>query len=243
VTVTKSPHPSVVIEKAGSEKTASLFTARLSPLQRCSFFLLNNSDKDVVGVDANWTVIDDKGNATVWRFTSDSFLDVRDRPVIEPHSRILVGPRIWVKEDSIQQFVNSGALTAKSAALGRLADRIAAANAVYVDVDSIIFADGEVAGPNTDEFDREITIRRLAANDVLAVVRDAKLAGRPPTEGLHDFVAHSRSATDRTRALWQKRFARQLEDLQRFEGNLYYLEHLPAPPDFYRTYRQPDLIR
>jgi len=233
VIISKSPHPKLDITKAEFDNTRGLFANRLAPLQRCSFFLANNSDKDVVAVDAKWSLVERDGKTNVSRFTSDSFLDVRARPVIGAHSRILVGPRIWVREDSIEDYVASQVLMAKRAELERLADRVAAANAVYVDVDSVIFADGEVAGPNSDAFDREIASRKLAADDVLGVLQDAKLRGQDPSDALRNFAEHSRDRHDSARALWRKRFARQLQDAARFQGNLYYLQHLPPIPSFY----------
>jgi hypothetical protein len=241
VTLGTSPHPSVSVENADPERTGGLFAGKLVPLQRCSYFLTNNSDKDVVAVDAKWTLVDKSGNTDVWRFTSDSFLDVKARPVIAAHSRILVGPRMWVREDSIQSYLASEMLMAKRAALEKLAGRLAAASAVYVGVDSLIFADGEVAGPNSDEFDREIARRKLAAEDVLGVVQDARLSGRDPAVALRAFVARMDAAGADPRATWGRRFARQLQDPERFEGNLYYLEHLPPPPKFYRTGIGPDV--
>jgi hypothetical protein len=233
VAFANNPDATVIITPVSKDTAPGLFVGSLAAIQQCAFVLTNNSDKSIVAVSANWTVTDAAGVTSVWRFTSDSFLDVMSRPIALAHSKLLVAPKIWVRKDDINAFVASKVFEAKRMGLERIGRKLASASAIFVEVDAVIFADGEVAGPNRGRFDREIADRKLAANDVLAAVKQAEVDGRPPAEVLlSQFVGKIRNVDD-SRALWQRRFARQLSDAEQFDGNRYYLEHLPGVPSFY----------
>ncbi len=228
-----SPHPAVTLSDVSQADTATLFRGELSPLMPATFWLKNDDDRSIIAIGTIWTVTYDPGSTRTMRFTADSFLDRYARPVVQPHSRLLVGPRLWLPENGVEQYLTTEYF--KRVQLPKLAETIADfgnASKVSVEVDSVIFSDGEVAGPNRMGLDSDISGRKAAAQKVVQVV---KMSGSDPVLSrpvLLQLISGARVRGDRT-TVWQHRFAQQLLHSPDFEGVLNYLERLPEAPAFY----------
>lgn len=229
----ENPHQSVVISDVHAHEVTPIFSGNLLPLLQASFWLTNNSNKPIVGIATTWAVGNSDGSIRMERFTADSFLTRDVQPIIEPHHRLLVAPRLWVKEEQLEQYATSPYfLKVEAAKLERTMGEFARAAMVKVEVDAVIFADGEVAGRNKTGFDSEITMRKSAADTVLALVD--KAGADPDAQRLALLRAASGSIKPSDNSIiWQHRFAQQLLHSRNFIGTIDYLRHLPSVPAFY----------
>ena len=102
-------------------------------------------------------------------------------------------------------------------------------------IDTIIFGDGEVVGPNSTHFDTEIQNRKMAATGLAKQLRNAMARGEDPKVTLNRIMESEPSRSD-TLAFWQRRYARMmlLRFPRNFDGQLAATEKLPEPPNFFR---------
>jgi hypothetical protein len=229
----ESPSPLITLSDTTEDDVRTLLGGPLSPLRRASFWLANNSDRSIVAIATKWSVGGSDGGIKIMRFTADSFLITDARPILGPHSRLLIAPRLWIPEGHLSEYSASPYFTnVQKVALRRTADEFARSGDVLVEVDSVIFSDGEVVGANSMGFDAEIAGRKAAAQAVLAALAQAGASGEPSRAALLRLASGPIRKSDRS-ALWQRRFARQLLHSPSIESTALYLEHLPSVPIFH----------
>lgn len=228
-----SPSSLIGISDVRPADAQAIFTGKLSPLVQASFWFANNSDRPVVAIATTWVVAKKDGSIRTERFTADSFLITDARPVVEPHRRLLVAPRFWLKEESMGQYAASPNFArTQGANLGRTLEEFAQAGVVRVEIDSVIFADGEVVGSNRTRFDSEITERKAAAETVLAALDKAGPDADARRSALLRIISE-RIAPSESSVVWQHRFAQQLLHSRNSAGTVDYLRRLPKPPSFH----------
>jgi len=230
----ESPHPSIQLADTKPDEVRALLGGALLPLQPASFWLTNNSDKPIVGIATRWVVSNSDGTAHTKLFTADSYLNTRALPVVGSHARLLVAPRIWLQEGRLGEYAASPYFAdVQRTGLRRIADEFANAKSVMVEVDSVIFSDGEVAGPNRMGLDREIAGRGSAAQAVLNVLREAGPGESDSRTALLRLVSKPVVRSDKS-DVWQHRFAEQLLHSPSMANAAAYLRNLPSAPAFYR---------
>ncbi len=211
----------------------AFFTPELSPLMPASFLLTNKTDRSIVGILVFWVTIDDAGQKIAHRYACDSFLDTRTLPVLGPRSTMLVAPQIWIALEQLPRYRKTPAFSANDQRLRRVAQKFRNAASVSVRIDSIIFSDGEVVGPDNWRFADEISSRTIAASKILQAVRTATANGQPASSALAA-VAHQPVIRGEHLATWERRFARQLLKAPDVSQTLRSLENLPPVPAFFR---------
>lgn len=228
-----SPHASIALTDTSQEDVGVLLGGPLAPLKKASFWLANNSDRPIVAIATKWSVASSDGTIKIKRFTADSFLVTDARPVVAAHSRLLVAPKLWVPEERLADYVASPYFAnVQRAGLQRTAEEFERSGDVMVEVDSVIFSDGEVVGPNRMGFDAEITGRKAAARAVLAVLASAGQGGRDQRAALARIASSPILKSDRS-SVWQHRFAQQFLHSPSIENTARYLEQLPSVPTFH----------
>lgn len=106
------------------------------------------------------------------------------------------------------------------------------ASAVRVEIDSVIFADGEVVGNNLTAFDSEIRDRKAAAASIIATLQKVGTDPQARRTALLGIASQGRAAADAS-AVWQHRFAQQVLRARDPLAIIDYLSHLPGVPTFY----------
>jgi hypothetical protein len=110
------------------------------------------------------------------------------------------------------------------------------ASEVTVQIDSIIFEDGQVVGPNASQLDAEIQARKIAAGELTKQIRNAQSRGEEPTLTLRQMLENANEArpyrSDRI-SMWTLKYSRRLLKAPIFEKRLAELENMPTPPNFY----------
>jgi hypothetical protein len=230
-----SPSPLITLGGVYAAEVRALLGGELVPLVQASFWLQNDSDRVIVGIATTWVVTDKDGAIHRKRFTADSFLATNAQPVLGPHHRLLIAPRLWVQEEQLSEYAASTYFARfERARLVRILEEFSRSATVRVEVDSVIFADGEVVGANRTGLDSEIVARKTAAEAVLAALEKAGTDDGVRTGALSQIISTSIARSDMS-AVWEHRFAQQLLHSSNVEGTIEYLRHLPDVPRFHTS--------
>jgi hypothetical protein len=240
--------PSISIELYASQRHSGLAdffsSTGTDNLAKYALVLANLSSMDIVGLATRWIVTDRDGRQRVTKLSSDSFGDsVAARQAVIPAGTRLISTASGFKHVKVQaatSFVLGG--NSRMFGWGRgnfahMAD-LDEAQSVTAIVDSIIFADGRVIGPDESNLVGHVNAVSAAFKTFAQRLRGAISAGNLESV-LRDF-ASTRSRLlrfdDDPAAFWT---AMEAERMLRFPtpsiaGRLQQLEGFPSPPDFYR---------
>ncbi|HKF45794.1 MAG TPA: hypothetical protein VKB38_00455 [Terracidiphilus sp.] len=201
-------------------------------LHQSAFVIHNDDPKEVVGIAVIWRITDAEGKSHTTTQMMDEFLSKNRNIVINPGGSLAVSPGGWLPEDPEAHLINSDLVAQQQ---NRVAERIKSAASVSASVDSVIYSNGEVWGPNISGLDKEITGRHAAAVHLASVIRNALANGEDAQLILKQLSSTKYDPTSDYKAKWESRFAIQL--LARgpqFDAGVRYLEALPVPPLFER---------
>jgi hypothetical protein len=199
---------------------------------------------DIVGLATLWIVTDGAGHQRMTKLSSDSFGDsVAARQAVIPAGTRVIATASGFKHVKVQ--LAAGFVSGSNSRLfgwGRgnfvaIAD-LDGAQSVTAVVDSIIFADGRVIGPDELNLVGHINALSAAFKTFALRLRDAISAGNLESV-LRDFAStrsRLRRFDDDPAAFWT---AMEAERMLRFPtrsiaGRLQQLEDFPTPPAFYR---------
>ncbi len=228
----KSPDPSIALVGLTTTDKEMLLQAELSDLPSVCFWLDNHSDHSILGIATIWTLAQQDGRIRKMQFTADSFLDRLARPIVAPHSRLLIAPRMWVPEYMLPGYLQNDYFTRfQRPSMKKIFSELGKAKTVSVSIDTGIFSDGRIVGPNLTGFDADLLGRKSAVQTIASIVQ---AAGSPQAakNKLQQLVSQPVPRADRS-VVWQYRFAQRLLHSPDFARTLDDIEHSPSPPAFY----------
>jgi hypothetical protein len=116
---------------------------------------------------------------------------------------------------------------------GTLHREMEGASQVEATIQTLLFSDGEVVGPNETHYDTQVENRKMAAVTLAREVRNALAKGQDTETVLLNALA---SQPDREDSLgrWRVRYASMLAKMQNLDTLLTNIENLPDPPKFFR---------
>jgi hypothetical protein len=139
--------------------------------------LENHSGKDVVSLTLRWTWIDRSGRQHENDFWIDGLFLVH-RPVVANGDVLLVTPSFLLAKS----LLTSGTiLPASRASLAQQAAQLSGSSQLALTVDSVIFADGLVLGPDQSNTLVKIRARRQAATQLSNTVLRMLQEGQDPS--------------------------------------------------------------
>jgi hypothetical protein len=239
----------VVYDAARQPELARFFdTPEKARLVNYSIVLKNESSKDIVGVAVRWVMTSRTGQSRTTMQSFDSFgTSVAARqPVIPAGTELIATPngfqhvRVISRGGLISGFSAAGGVSTFGFGRGQLVriDDLDLAQHVTAMVDTVIFEDGRVIGPDESHLVDYINAMDAALKTLVRNVRDAISNGRDLDELLRNIASARRSTDPRSdpAGFWMNREA---EFLLRFPveqraGRIDQLEHLPPPPLFHR---------
>jgi hypothetical protein len=173
VTIAPSPDPKVVIipiDQSGSAEAEAMFSGQFASLASTSFFISNQTGQPIWAIYVRCIAKNSAGWSPTAFVMLDSFAHPNPRPVLQPGSRVLIiAPGKSISENSLVHV--SGTPLATILAQGALGwFKNLSPITVDISIDSIIFGNGEVEGPDTENFIEELPNRKLAADSVLAAI-------------------------------------------------------------------------
>ena len=191
----------------------------LAGLGTLAAVLTNRSPQQVKALVARWTFTDADGDTRIHHIVVDDYFVYNRFPSLTSGRSVLVTPRGCVEP-----------LTAGTGwcFVGPIERPEAAAVAATLEIDSAIFEDGRIVGPDTYDIGADIHGRHAAAVALLNEVRAAEDAGEDPEAALPRLARRAREAhSPAVGRRWHfpshgAEWLKQLRDL-------------PAPPIFVRT--------
>jgi hypothetical protein len=131
----------------------------------------NRSERAVTALRCRWRTTDESGKHNSHTFSSDSYMVDVYSAVAEPGTRHLISPSGSVDEATIDR-VHAGGGVMGARVVTRLSGR---AEPVIIEltfeIDFLLFDDGEIAGPDPDQYARELQCRKPAAEFVAKQIR------------------------------------------------------------------------
>jgi hypothetical protein len=259
-----SPSPAVVIsryEKGAFPQFDPLFedSSVSSPLHHlardpqeasASVVLENRSEKPITAWRYRWQTLDVFGKRRADTCSKDSYAVDVYRAIAEPGSHHLISSTFGSVDETLINHVltGGGLITMKVGAksdpfFGDIVE-------LTFEIQLVLFADGEIVGPDPDGYVTELICRKPAAEFIVRQVRLAKTEGRDVTPvlcALADTPSLRGPGRPQGDPLvhWTKRYAqdylhnmhRQIGGVDMSEATLKHLENRPALPKLYR--RQP----
>jgi len=141
--------------------------------------LENRSEKAITGLSYRWRKLDKSGKVRNQTVSTDSYRVEVFRAVAEPGSRHLIGPSGSLDEAMLAHVqAGGGFITGIAGAREHPQPDVVE---VTFEIDLIVFADGEIAGPDPDRFAALLQCRKQAAEFVAQQVRLADAEGRDAT--------------------------------------------------------------
>lgn len=127
----------------------------LKPLKDFTFLITNKSPKAIVGMQVVWEITTQDGVTKKAFATCDDVLRRSPKPVVNSRSTIVIAPpNIFLPLEEIYSNFKT--------TLGQLdAADIKSATAT---IDSIVFADGEIIGPDTNNYEEDLQSKIKAAH-------------------------------------------------------------------------------
>jgi hypothetical protein len=210
-----------------------------------SVVMENRADKDITALRYYWAVTDENGSEKKHTASSDSYTaDVYD-PVLRAGDRKLICRRNTVDESLIEHVLGGGSTISVSFESRR--EPPVNVSSLRLDIDMLLFADGEIAGPDTDNFAAELRCRKTAALFIAKQIRLAEAEGRDVTPVLTALAemprfGRPRYAREDPMVNGIERYARQYMwamrhppgPFDRLAAQLRHLENQLMLPKFYR---------
>lgn len=230
-----SPTAGVIVTgfaPADSPVFVELFMAEAPTAQRASFALENRTDRRILAIAVTYAIKDANGVARRDINKCDSFLLSGSHEVALPGARVLVAPGgIFMPESLLARGrhffgVNPVVITDAD-------ESFRGAKEIAIAVDSIIFEDGEVVGPDDLKFAAEIAARKAAAKSLTAKFRSAAAAGQNRSSVISTLAGLSARSANFTER-WTARYIRSIQRSRDPDAFVNYMDSLPTPPTFFR---------
>ena len=227
------------------ESSRLLYFARDPAEIPLTVVLENRSDKAITGLRYRWRKLDASGRVRNHTASSDSYWVDVFRPVAAPGSRHLIGPAGSLDKATLD-YAQAGGSFVRVTTSGS-SDNLPEVVEVTFEIDLVVFADGEIAGPDPDRFATLLQCRKRAAEFVARQIRLADAEGRDskpvisalaeiphfgrPGHGPYDPMVHMIVEFARE---YLRRVQHTIGELDMREVALRRLENRPELPKFYR---------
>lgn len=221
------------------------FLAQPSDEAEQAVVMENRSDKDITAMHYYWVMTGEDGNVRKHTVSSDSYMVDVYHPVLKGGDRKLICRGGVVDETLLDHLLGGGGMMGARFASGpESMDRVVS---LRLDIDMLLFADGEIAGLDTSKFAAELRSRKPAAEFVAKQVRLAQAEDRditPVLSALVEIPCLGRLGLAQGDPLvhWIRYYARQYlqamrqksENFDMCEARLRHFENRPTLPRFYR---------
>lgn len=205
--------------------------------------LENRSEKAITALKYRWVMVDNIGEQRSRTTTSDSYGASVFQAVMATGERQIISGRGTVSKSLIDQVLDGDGVLGAHSSVSNFAEAVE----ITFTIDLILFADGEISGPDRDKYALELLSRKRAAEFVAEQVRLANAENRdamPVLRALSEIPSLGRLGSHQGDPLVHntKHFA---EYLLHFDGRfgdaamvqtagLRYLENHPTLPKLYR---------
>ncbi|MGA8493775.1 MAG: hypothetical protein WB711_25370 [Terriglobales bacterium] len=233
-----------IFEESPSESLLQFLAQPPEEAER-AIVLENRASKDVTALRYQWVMTGEDGKQRTHTVSSDSYMVDVYHPVLGVGDRKLICWSATVDESLIEHVLRGGGSMVGGVGSGRAS--LTGVTSLRLEIDMLLFSDGEIAGPDAEKFAAELQSRKPAAEFVAKQIRLAEAEGRdvtPVVSALAEFPCLGRLGHAQGDPLvhWTRHYAREYlhamrrksERIDMREARLRHFENRPTPPRFYR---------
>jgi hypothetical protein len=235
--VDNEPDPRIEIVPVDSAHSSSIpasLSALSAKIPPGAFLLVNHTGTPITAVDVRWHYPADDGELKRSAITCDAYAFAPLDPIVRANGSSLRTPYECTKEELFPRLATGGILGSPLAPAGKpLA--VAPQTTIHIYLDSVIFGDGLISGPDKLQYYLQIQDRYLAVKSFVAEVAAGRGAGEDLPTILARVLGDARSKTDAGSSKSSQRRAYYAGLLQRSpspEGTIEQLRQQVAPPTF-----------
>jgi hypothetical protein len=237
LTVVNKPDSTLEIIPADNAHSSALpasLIGQLASLPPGSFILKNRTNKAITALVAEWKFLDANGKSQQHKLTTDAYYLPIDWTVVRPLGLLLVTPSGYAAEEQFQRLASSGALDPLPRAAGIKAANEPPFVSIVISLDSVIFEDGGIWGPDNRKYYMTLLTRRSVLEGLSAEFKDAKTAGEDFKRHLEKIRQEAPRAKDQ-RASHRRDYAGLLQRNPDPEALFKKLEAQAPLPDFHHV--------
>jgi len=197
----------------------------------------NRGERDITALCYRWLTTTQDGETLPHSFFSDSYPASVYHPVLKAQDRKLITRSMTVDESLIVHLLHGGGCMSGSVGSTRRMDRVVS---LRLEIDMLLFADGEIAGPDVDRHVAQLQFRKRAGDFIAKQVRLAQSEQRDVTPVL-SALAEMPRLRDNSSARWASDYTCEYAEaylrhsaMGQQEALVQGLENRPPLPKFYR---------
>lgn len=207
----------------------------MAKLPAGSFLLVNHRSVPINAVATMWLYTDRSGNSQQRQINCNGYLALPIQSIVEPNSSTLIQLENCIKAEYLEALAAGkpflGGRTWHSLMNNSIIENRQNLDTVRITVDSAIFADGLIWGPDIQKSYTTLWDRYWAARYVVEEVEAAKAAGEPMASRLESIRARNEGKGDK-KSVNLDYFAGLLQTSPNPEGTFRLLKNMPPLPDF-----------
>jgi hypothetical protein len=208
-----------------------MLEAELKLIPPGSFILKNQRDKAMTVVDIVWTYTDLSGHSIQKKLTCDGYYFGPARSIVKPKSQSLFTPSGYSSEEHFNRLPSTGVLDPLSWSAKEKSVMTGPISSVTVSIDSIIYEDGQIWGPDTHQYYETVLNRHSVMQSLSAELAEASKSGEGVAARLEKIHKESAAGTDR-RSSWKHHYAGLIKNSPNLEGTLKQLNAQENLPEF-----------
>jgi hypothetical protein len=230
----------IPLDQAHASRIPTSLVSAVSSLAPGSFLLFNHTATPITVVVVAWSYWNKEGVMQPRKIYCDGFFLSPPDVQVRANDSALVTPDGCVKGEYFAHMAAGKPMFGSplESALNQslVADKDNTAS-VQISIDSVIFADGGIWGPDTLRYSPAILERYIARQSVVKEIDAAKAAGENVDSHLESIQAEARSRKDKPSNL-RASIARSLQLSTDREGPLRWLRNQAPPPQFHHIGEQ-----
>jgi len=230
----------IPIDQAHASKIPASLGPVAASLPVGSFLLFNHTGTPITVVVATWSYWDKAGNMQPRKIYCDGFYLSPADVQVSANDLALVTPDGCVRQEYFAHMAAGKPMLGSPLQSGLNQSLVADRNntaSVQISIDSVIFADGGIWGPDTLRYSPAILERYIARQSVVKEIDTAKAAGENVDSHLESIQAEARARKDKPSNL-RAHIARSLQSSTNREGTLKWLREQAPPPQFHHIGEQ-----
>jgi len=213
------------------------FLAQPAEEEDRSAVMENRGERDITALCYCWVRTTENGEALRHACSSDSYATSVYHPILKANDRKLITGSMTVDESLIVHVLHGGGCMSGSVGSTRRMDGVVS---LRLEIDMLLFADGEIAGPDVDRHVAQLQFRKRAGDFIAKQVRLAQSEQRDVTPVL-SALAEMPRLRDNSSARWASDYTCEYAEaylrhsaMGQQEALVQGLENRPPLPKFYR---------
>lgn len=222
----------VLADAAHRDSLPPSLLPQLTILPPGSFVIRNKTEKAITAMLVVWIFTDADGKSREHPLNSDAYYLPNDWVVVKPLSVLLLTPMGYATQDQFQRLASSDILDPLPRVSGPKAIDTNRITSISVSLDSVIFEDGAIFGPDQRKYYLQLMTRRSVLHELSAEFKEAKTHGENFPTHLQKVMNVNRTSRN-DRELMRFKLAAMFQNHPEPERLMERLESRPPLPEFH----------